>query len=118
MKVKAEIFQIIPWENKDNFFHCTDYGNKPVDLLHLRPTQTERNKWYYMGSWGFGHLILKKLLKLPIEKAFTYNNYIFHSRCSTKSDEFYFEGLPILVNSPTEHKVGDIIELEVTVKKV
>ena len=46
MKVKARIFQIIKWEEKESYFFQTDFGEEPIDLIHLEPIDEGKWKWY------------------------------------------------------------------------
>jgi len=90
-KLEAEIIQIIPWEKKDKFFpkDRTKYGDEPVDLIVLGRKVDKKESW------------LRRLLRDV--------NY---------DDMLLDEGLPITVERPHDLKEGNIVELELSLKKV
>lgn len=112
MKIKAKIFQIIKWEEKDDYIYNTDFGNIPVDLLYVECVDNETPKWYQRGKIGFfrSYLISNK------NPPFKYRNFIFHSKIPSEKYPNY-EGLMILAERPNTFKEGDIIEIDYTIKK-
>ena len=49
MKVKAKIGQIIKWEDKEKYFFNYNFGNDPVDLIHLFYPIKPKTKFYQRG---------------------------------------------------------------------
>ena len=118
MKVRARIFQIIKWEDKSNYFTATDFGTKPRDLLHLTLEKPKEHRWFVNTGYLYFYEMIKQKLKLPVKKRYDYNNFIFHSTCSEKGNDYMIDGLPVLVDSPNKYKENDIVEINVVIKKV
>jgi hypothetical protein len=111
MKVKAKIFQIIKWEEKEQFFFQTDFGEEQVDLLHLSPIDDDKIRWYDRIKILFPLFILSK------EKRWKYKNLLFTQEIFDKKGYYTSSGLPMLVPRPNNFKVGDIVEIDYAIKK-
>ena len=109
MKVKAKIFQIIRWEEKDKYFFETDFGEEKVDMLHLAPIDDDKLRWYDRINLLFPYRLLSK------EKRWKYRNFMFIQEIFDKKGNYKSAGLPLFVPSPTKLKVGDIVEVEYTI---
>jgi len=106
MKVKAKIFQIIRWEEKDKFFFQTDFGEEQVDMLYLAPIDDDKLRWYDRIN------LLFPLKALSKEKRWKYRNFIFTQEIFDKKGYYKSSGLPMLVSRPNTFKVGDIVEID------
>ncbi len=109
MKVKATIFQIIKWEEKHKFFFSMDFGETPVDMLHIG-VQEREGDWHDRSLMGLFKGLIGK--DKPI---FKYNNMVFHQDTGRG---VRYQGIPILVERPNNYEVGDVIELSLEVEKL
>lgn len=112
MKIKAEIFQIIKWEQKERYFNYTDFGESPMDLLHLAPIDDKTLKWYERLLSVLAFLVPKHQ-----RKVFKYYNFPFTQEIYDKKGHYQYNGLPLFVPSPSDYKEGDIVEIEYNIKK-
>ena len=89
-KIPGQIIQIIPWEKKERYFgkDSTEYGETPVDLIVIGRVKKEGDTW------------IKRLAS------------------KEKYDEMLLDqGLPITVEKGHDFKEGDVLELELTIKR-
>lgn len=102
MKAKGKIFQIIKWEEKKKYFHNCDCGNIVVDLLYVGVFESEKVWWHDQYIFG----LFKSFLGFD-KPIFKYENMVLDC-CN---------GLPVLVERPHDFKVGDRVEVEISLKK-
>ena len=117
MKIKGKIFQIIKWEDKDNYFYRTDFGTVPRDLLHLSPAQKEGTTLnMILATCPFSALYWILCKKLGFDKPiYSYNNMPFH--LWMYKDGRGEQGLPVWVERPNNYKEGDYVEIEINVSE-
>ena len=117
MKVKAEIFQIIKWEDKEKFFFSTDFGDKKLDLLNLAPIDEDYLKWYERTVIG----TMFRMLFQKNKPRFKYKNFLFGSEITYENKNSWDKnnhnssGLVVLVDRPHEFKEGEIVLIDVNV---
>ena len=110
MKVKAKIFQIIKWEEKEKYFYQTDFENTPMDMLHLASIDDGKQKWYFKIGLMFPFMLMSK------DKPFKYHNMMFKDSVHDKKGNYVGSSIPMLVPRPNNFKVGDIVEINYEVK--
>ena len=109
MKTEGKIMQIVRWEDRKRYFFSMDFGDVPVDLLHLSVIEND-SRWYDRNIFG----IIRSLLKID-RSVFKYENIIFHQTLN-KSGHIY-EGLAVLVKKPNDYQIGDVVELGIEISK-
>ena len=90
-KIKGQVTEIIAWEKREKYFSKDrmNYGATPVDLVVIGKIKIDEEGW------------LKRLAAKD-----DYNTMWVNG------------GVPITVERPHDLKVGDIMELELTIKRV
>jgi len=119
MKYVCRVFQVIAWKDKGHFFSFPkeSYDEKePIDLIHLKPIGTCR---YEKGFWR--HLLNGVVLgrKTSI-RAQNYRDLPFSWPPAIEDVETNWRdgySLPLFVASPTNIKVGDVVEVDISIVK-
>ena len=107
MKIEGKVMQIIRWEDRKKYFFSMDFGDVPMDLLHISIADNN-SRWYDRGIFG----LVRSLLKID-RPVFKYKNIIFHQKLEKCGH--LFDGLPVLVKKSNDYKIGDIVELNIEV---
>lgn len=110
MEIKAKIYQIIKWEEKEKYFRYTDFGNVEYDLLHLSPIDEGKLKWY--------ELVMPFPFAIGTRKPLKYHNFPFITNIYDKQGKYRDLGLPVLVERPNDFKEGDIIKLDIKISLI
>ncbi len=112
MEIKAEIGQIIKWEEKEKYFFQTDFGDEIVDLLHLTPIGNDKIKWYDRIFLLYPMRLLSK------KKRWKYLNFMFTQEIFNKKGSYKMQGLPLFVKRPNNFKVGDVVKINYEIENV
>jgi hypothetical protein len=113
MKVRAKISQIVKWEDKEKYFFETDFGEEPIDLLHLCPLDDDKIRWHDRIALLFPYNLLSK------EKRWKYKNFMFTQEIfDKKKGQYKSMGLPLFTSRPHNFKVGDTVEIDYNISEV
>lgn len=114
MKIKAKIFQIVKWEEKEKYFFNTDFGDEEIDLFNVAPIDEDYLRWYERTWIGQVYRVFFK----SKEPRFKYKNMTFGSPIIYEDKNLWdknnhnSEGLVVFSKRPHNFKEGDMIEIE------